>query len=222
MSFMNQHDLRNALKVYFIMGTQNCMKKPYDVLVEAISGGITCFQFREKGQGSLRGMEKYALAEEFQLLCQNAQIPFIVNDDIDLALALNADGVHIGQEDESVQSVRERIGNKILGVSIHNMEEAASSHSSRSRLFWCGSHFSNPNQKRMLKAVQGVQIIQELRQKGINIPIVGIGGITSKNAARVINAGADGVSVISAISQSENPKFAVEQLIESMNSKINY
>ncbi len=84
------------------MGTQNCIKKPYEVLVEAIAGGITCFQFREKGQGSLRGKEKYALAEEFQLLCHNAQIPFIVNDDIDLALALNADGVHIGQEDENV------------------------------------------------------------------------------------------------------------------------
>ena len=221
MSFMNQHDLRNALKVYFIMGTQNCIKKPYDVLVEAISGGITCFQFREKGQGSLKGMEKYAQAEEFQLLCQNAQIPFIVNDDIDLALALNADGVHIGQEDESVQSVRERIGNKILGVSIHNMEEATSAIQAGADYFGVGPIFPTQS-KADAQAVQGVQIIQELRQKGINIPIVGIGGITSKNAARVINAGADGVSVISAISQSQNPKFAVEQLKESMNSKINY
>ena len=106
------------------MGTQNCIKKPYEVLIEAIAGGITCFQFREKGQGSLSGKEKFALAEEFQLICHNAQIPFIVNDDIDLALALNADGVHIGQEDEIVTRVRERIGNKILGVSVHNLEEA--------------------------------------------------------------------------------------------------
>jgi thiamine-phosphate pyrophosphorylase len=221
MSFMNQHDLRNALKVYFIMGTQNCLKKPYDVLVDAIAGGITCFQFREKGQGSLRSMEKYAQAEEFQLLCEKAQIPFIVNDDIDLALALNADGVHIGQEDESVQSVRERIGNKILGVSIHNMEEAVIAIQAGADYFGVGPIFPTQS-KADAKAVQGVEILQELRHKGINIPIVGIGGITSKNAARVINAGADGVSVISAISQSENPKFAVEQLIESMNSKINY
>ena len=221
MSLMNQHDLRNALKVYFIMGTQNCFKKPYDVLVEAISGGITCFQFREKGQGSLKGMEKYAQAEEFQFLCQNAQIPFIVNDDIDLALSLNADGVHIGQEDESVQSVRERIGNKILGVSIHNMEEATSAIQAGADYFGVGPIFPTQS-KADAQAVQGVQIIQELRQKGIHIPIVGIGGITSKNAASVINAGADGVSVISAISQSQNPKFAVEQLKESMNFKINY
>ena len=221
MSFMNQHDLRKALKVYFIMGTQNCIKKPYDVLVEAIAGGITLFQFREKGQGSLSGMEKYTQAKEFQLLCQNAHIPFIVNDDIDLALALNADGVHIGQEDDSVQSVRERIGNKILGVSIHNIEEATSAIQAGADYFGVGPIY--PTQTKVdAQAVQGVQIIQELRQKGIDLPIVGIGGITSKNAARVINAGADGVSVISAISQSQNPKFAVEQLKESMNSKINY
>ena len=125
MNNLNHTALRKALKVYFIMGTQNCIKNPYEVLVDAIAGGITCFQFREKGQGSLSGKEKYALAEELQLVCQNAHIPFIVNDDIDLALALNADGVHIGQEDESVQSVRERIGNKILGVSIHTLEEAS-------------------------------------------------------------------------------------------------
>jgi thiamine-phosphate pyrophosphorylase len=221
MSFMNPQALRNALKVYFIMGTQNCIKKPYDVLVDAIAGGITCFQFREKGQGSLMGMEKYAQAEEFQFLCQKAQIPFIVNDDIDLALSLNADGVHIGQEDESVQSVRERIGNKILGVSIHNMEEASMAIQAGADYFGVGPIFPTQS-KEDAKDVQGVQIIQELRQKGIHIPIVGIGGITSKNAASVINAGADGVSVISAISQSQNPKFAVEQLKESMNFKINY
>ena len=218
MSFMNPQALRNALKVYFIMGTQNCIKKPYDVLIEAIAGGITCFQFREKGHGSLRGMEKYAQAEEFQLLCQKAQIPFIVNDDIELALALNADGVHIGQEDESVQSVRKRIGNKILGVSIHNMGEATSAIQAGADYFGVGPIFPTQS-KADAKAVQGVRIIQELRQKGITIPIVGIGGITSKNVASVINAGADGVSVISAISQSENPKFAVEQLKKSMYSK---
>ena len=77
MSFMNQHDLRNALKVYFIMGTQNCIKKPYDVLLEAISGGITCFQFREKGQGSLKGMEKYAQAEEFQFYVRTHKYPLL-------------------------------------------------------------------------------------------------------------------------------------------------
>jgi thiamine-phosphate pyrophosphorylase len=218
MNNLNHTALKNALKVYFIMGTQNCMKKPYDVLVEAIAGGITCFQFREKGQGSLGGKEKYALAEEFQLVCQNAHIPFIVNDDIDLALALNADGVHIGQEDESVQSVRDRIGNKILGVSIHNLEEASIAIKAGADYFGVGPIFPT-HTKADAKAVQGAKTIQELREKGIKIPIVGIGGITSKNAAFVMHAGADGVSVISAISQSENPKFAVEQLKESIYSQ---
>ena len=101
-----------------------------------------------------------------------------------------------------------------MGVSIHNMEEATIAIQAGADYFGVGPIFPTQT-KEDAKAVQGVEIIQELRHKGINIPIVGIGGITSKNAARVINAGADGVSVISAISQSRNPKFAVEQLKES-------
>ncbi len=220
MTNMNETALRNALKVYFIMGTQNCIKKPDEVLIEAIAGGITCFQFREKGQGSLSGKEKFALAEEFQLICHNAQIPFIVNDDIDLALALNADGVHIGQEDENVTRVRERIGNKILGVSVHNLEEAMVAKQAGADYFGVGPIFPTKS-KADAKEIQGVKVIQELRSNGIETPIVGIGGITSENASYVIQAGADGVSVISAISQSENPEFAAEQLKRSLYSQIN-
>ena len=114
MAIIYRNALRAALKVYFIMGSPNCKKKPIDVLSEAIAGGITCFQFREKGNGALNGKQKYALAEELQFLCKKAQIPFIVNDDIELALAINADGVHIGQEDEPIETVRERIDEKFL------------------------------------------------------------------------------------------------------------
>ena len=124
MSMWSIDALRHALKVYFIMGTSNCKYKPSDVLSAAIAGGATCFQFREKGEEALSGEEKYALAEELQFLCQQAKVPFIVNDDIDLALAIQADGVHIGQEDESVFLVREKIKDKILGVSVHSFEEA--------------------------------------------------------------------------------------------------
>ena len=140
-----------------------------------------------------------------------------MNDDIDLALALNADGVHIGQEDETVTRVRERIGNKILGVSVHNLEEAAVAKQAGADYFGVGPIFPTKS-KADAKEIQGVKVIQELRSNGIKTPIVGIGGITSENASYVIQAGADGVSVISAISQSENPEFAAEQLKKSLYS----
>lgn len=116
--------MRSLLKVYFIAGSTNCLEDPRVVLEEAIRGGITLFQYREKGEGCLDDHEKLELGKRLQRICRDNGIPFIVNDDIELALELNADGVHIGQEDEDASLVREQIGDKILGVSVHSLKEA--------------------------------------------------------------------------------------------------
>ena len=104
--------MKHMLSLYFVMGSVDCTKNPLVVLDEAIEGGITMFQFREKGKGALTGLEKYRLAEQLFERCRARNIPFIVNDDTDLALALQADGVHVGQEDEAAERVRDRIGDK--------------------------------------------------------------------------------------------------------------
>ncbi|KAA9025713.1 thiamine phosphate synthase [Niallia endozanthoxylica] len=217
MKITNHDRLRNALALYFIMGSLNTKRRPSEVLTEAIRGGVTCFQFREKGRGSLVGEEKYTLAEELQFICQKAEVPFIVNDDIDLALAINADGVHIGQEDEPVNLVREKIGSKILGVSVHNSTEANSGLRMGADYFGVGPIYPTQS-KDDANQVQGVKIIQELRSKGFTIPIVGIGGITANNGGDVIKAGADGISVISAISLDANPEAAAANLKVSITN----
>lgn len=205
-------NLQQALKVYFIMGSPNCRKSPAEVLTEAIEGGITLFQFREKGEGALTGNAKYKLAKELQQICQQHQIPFIVNDDLELALQLDADGVHIGQEDEPVHIVREKIGaEKILGVSVHTMEEAVAAKQEGADYYGIGPVFPTAT-KKDAKPSQGTKLIEKLRIEGFTIPIVGIGGITSDNAACVIEAGADGVSVITAISHAESPLEAAKAL----------
>ncbi|PFP25868.1 thiamine phosphate synthase [Bacillus sp. AFS073361] len=212
-------DLREALRVYFIMGSNNCLKEPVEVLKEAISGGITLFQFREKGESARTGSEKYALAKELQTLCRNHQIPFIVNDDIDLAVEIDADGVHIGQEDESVKMVREKIGaNKILGVSVHTTEEAMAAIQEGADYFGIGPVFPTRT-KADAKPSRGTTLIEKLRNEGCEMPIVGIGGITIQNARSVIDAGADGVSVITAISQAESPVEAAKALRNSVMFK---
>ncbi|WHY69324.1 thiamine phosphate synthase [Neobacillus sp. SuZ13] len=209
-------DLREALRVYFIMGSTNCLKEPVEVLNEAISGGITLFQFREKGESALTGSEKYALAKELQTLCRDHQIPFIVNDDIELAVAIDADGVHIGQEDETVKMVREKIGaNKILGVSVHSTEEAMAAIQDGADYFGIGPVFPTKT-KADAKPSRGTTLIEKLRKDGCEMPIVGIGGITLQNARSVIDAGADGVSVITAISQAESPLEAAKALRKSV------
>lgn len=209
-------NLREALKVYFIMGKANCRKDPVEVLKEAIAGGITFFQFREKGEGALIGEEKYALAKKLQSLCKEHRIPFIVNDDLELAIALDADGVHIGQEDEPAETVRNQIGdNKILGVSVHTPEEAEAALSAGADYFGIGPVYPTKT-KADAKPSRGTALIEELRSQGIAVPIVGIGGITSENAATVVEAGADGVSVITAISLADSPHLAAKALRKSV------
>lgn len=210
-------DLREALSVYFIMGSNNCLKDPVEVLKEAIGGGITFFQFREKGEGALTGVEKYSLAKKLHSICKENHIPFIVNDDIELAIKLNADGVHIGQEDESVKTVREKIGDKILGVSVHTKEEAMAALRDGADYFGIGPVFPTTT-KTDAKPSRGTTLIEALRSEGFTIPIVGIGGITIENARSVVEAGADGVSVITAISHSESPLEAAKTFRKNLGA----
>ncbi|KQL50373.1 thiamine-phosphate pyrophosphorylase [Heyndrickxia shackletonii] len=215
MTRIDSDSLRDILKLYFIMGSTNCYKSPASVLKDAIAGGITLFQFREKGIDALTGDAKFALAEELQTICKEHGIPFIVNDDIDLAISLEADGVHIGQEDAPVDEVRKRIGDKILGVSVHTMEEALTAMEAGADYFGVGPIFPTKT-KEDAKPVQGVQHIQHFREKGITIPMVGIGGITMENALKVMKAGADGVSVITAISKATDITKAAQRLREQV------
>jgi thiamine-phosphate pyrophosphorylase len=215
MTVRNTERLRDSLKVYFIMGSTNCKDNPAQVLREAIEGGITLYQFREKGTGALTGDKKVELAKELQQICQEHQLPFIVNDDIDLAITLNADGVHIGQEDELVEDVRKKIGDKIIGVSVHSYDEAVVAAAGGADYFGIGPVFPTKT-KEDAKPSNGTKLIEELRERGISIPIVGIGGITVDNAGTVIQAGADGVSVITAISQAPSVTDAAKALRKSV------
>ncbi|MEC0983632.1 thiamine phosphate synthase [Bacillus safensis] len=211
MTKADQQQIKQQLSVYFIMGTANTTRQPLDVVKVAIQGGITMFQFREKGEKALQGEEKKQLARQIQALCQEANVPFIVNDDVQLAIDLDADGVHVGQEDTNAKDVRERIGNKILGVSTHNLDEVKQAMKDGADYVGMGPVYPTET-KKDTRSVQGVSLITEVRRHGLQIPIVGIGGITYDNAAPVIQAGADGISIISAISESADPKKAAEEL----------
>ncbi|PLT34846.1 thiamine phosphate synthase [Bacillus sp. V5-8f] len=211
MARISAHELKQFLKVYFIMGSTNCSIHPIQVIENAIEGGITLFQYREKGPGALQGEQKYILAKHLQSICRSNGIPFIVNDDIELALSIDADGVHIGQEDESAEMVRKRIGDKILGVSVHSYEEAMAALKSGSDYFGLGPVFPTYT-KKDTTPIQGTTLIEEFRKRGIKTPIVGIGGITAENAATVMKAGADGISVITAISKAKSITDAAREL----------
>lgn len=202
-------NLCGLLRMYLVMGSVNCRIDPERVLTEALAGGITMLQFREKGPGALCGEPMIHLARRLQDLCRGAGVPFIVNDDVELALELGADGVHIGQDDESAEYVRGRIGDRILGVSAHTVEEARRAIVHGADYLGIGPIYPTTS-KDDAKEAQGPGKLREMRAAGIKLPMVGIGGITVERVEEVICAGADGVAVISAVTHAEQVRCAVE------------
>ncbi|MCP6680807.1 thiamine phosphate synthase [Bacillus nakamurai] len=215
MTRISREMMKDVLSVYFIMGSNNTSTDPVSVVRKAVQGGATLFQFREKGSGSLNGEDRFVFAKEVQDVCRQAGIPFIINDDVELALRLEADGVHIGQEDANAAETRAAIGDMILGVSAHNISEVKQAEADGADYVGLGPIYPTET-KKDAQAVQGVSLIEAVRRQGITIPIVGIGGITIANAAPVIEAGADGVSMISAVSQAEDPEAAARGFHEEI------
>lgn len=203
--------MREYLRLYLVVGSVNCKEDPVKVVREALAGGATLVQFREKGPGSLTGEARLELARQLRALCHSAGALFIVNDDVELALAVDADGVHIGQEDEAADRVRARIGERILGVSAITPCEARSAIRQGADYLGVGPIYPTSS-KEDARAVQGPQVLKTLRAQGITTPIVGIGGITAERAAEVVSAGADGVAVISAITQADDAQGAAAAL----------
>ncbi len=204
-------NLRKRLRKYLIMGSQNCQRDPVKVLEEAIAGGITAFQFREKGPGSLKGEKKLALGLKLRQLCWKHDVLFIVNDDSVLVEPLEADGIHVGQDDVSVEHMRSAFPNKIIGLSVSNEAELRKSSAGVVDYLGAGPVFGTST-KVDAKAPVGVEWIERVRWMYPDIPLVGIGGITVQNTGSVLEAGADGVCVISAVTYAEDVRDVVNRL----------
>ncbi|HWK21424.1 MAG TPA: thiamine phosphate synthase [Ureibacillus sp.] len=201
---------REDLNVYFIMGTANC-ENPLETLEQALQAGITCFQFREKGEGCLIGQAYEAFAHDCQKLCKMYRVPFIVNDDVELALKLDADGIHVGQDDLAITEFRSRAKNKIIGVSVHNELEMAQAVQNGADYVGIGPIYPTKS-KKDAKSPAGLVFLRKARSLYPDFPIVGIGGINEENASDVRTSGADGVSVISVICESVNIEKTIQKL----------
>ena len=205
---------KKLLKLYFICGTTTCQGKDlYSVVEEALKGGITLFQFREKGKGALEGKEKVELAVKIQDLCKKYNVPFIVNDDIELALEIAADGVHVGQDDLGVDEIRKLMPNKIIGLSIGNEEELKQSKVEYVDYVGVGPVFVTQSKDDAGGAI-GYEGLELMRRFLPQMPLVAIGGIQTQHIKDVMKTNVDGVSIISAISYSDNIEKTVREMIE--------
>lgn len=180
-----------------------------DILEVVAAAGCRLVQLREKEWPSGR---LWPLAERLRARARAAGVTFIVNDRVDLALALDADGVHLGQDDLPPRSARKLLRpGMVLGVSTHSVEQARAAQSAGADYVAVGSMFATATKPDF--QLVGPDLIRKLRPE-ISVPLVGIGGITADNVHEVIAAGADGVAVISAVCGATDPGQAVARFIE--------
>ncbi|TGE16056.1 thiamine phosphate synthase [Staphylococcus petrasii] len=193
------------LNVYFICGTQDVPEGSdiQTILKEALEAGITLFQFREKGPKALVGEDKVKLAQQLQALCRDYNVPFLVNDDVNLAEQIDADGIHVGQDDAQVATFAQRFNEKIIGLSVGNVEEYNHSDLTHVDYIGVGPMYATPSKADASEPV-GPEMIKTLKEMNPSLPMVAIGGITEDNVGQIAEAGADGISVISAIARSHN------------------
>ena len=174
---------------------------------DALKGGVTCVQLREKELDDAAFLQE---AMELSALCRSYGVPFIINDNVDVAIACGAEGVHVGQEDMAAAKVREKVGNKMMiGVSVHSVEEAKQAVRDGADCLGVGAMFSTSTKtdvdvlpKETLKAICDA----------VDIPVVAIGGLNKSNILELSGTGVDGVALVSAIFSAEDIESECREL----------
>ncbi|MDE7171440.1 MAG: thiamine phosphate synthase [Oscillospiraceae bacterium] len=183
---------------------------------QALKGGVTCVQLREKDMDNTEFLQE---AREILSLCRQYQVPFIVNDNVEVAIACGADGTHVGQEDMAAGEVRRRIGeDMILGVSVHTVEEAREAVRNGADYLGLGAVFPTSTKTDVDQMPN-----ETLRAicDAVDVPIVAIGGINLSNIGKLAGSGVDGVALVSAIFSVADIEAACRELRKLSEEMVN-
>ncbi len=182
---------------------------------EALEGGATMVQLREKS------MEREAMldeAREIGAVCRSFNVPFIIDDDVEMALACGADGVHVGQEDMEAGLVRRRVGTKmIVGVSAHNVEEALRAQAAGADYLGCGAIFPTATHDR--PHALPIPVLRDIC-RAVSIPVVAIGGIKLENVELLAGSGIAGVAVVTALFAASDVRESARRMREKLRTVI--
>lgn len=201
------------LTLYLVTDNSDDVKKFLKTIEEGIKGGVTVVQIREKTADTL---DFYNLALKVKEITAKYKVPLIINDRVDIALAIDADGVHVGQSDMPCDVTRKLIGeDKILGVSAATIDEAKKAQKDGADYIGTGAVFPTATKDDAPSVTKN-----ELKEiiKSIDIPVVAIGGINLENASQLTDTGIAGLSVVSAIMSSDDPKKSSQELLKIFNS----
>ena len=179
----------------------------YEQVEAALKGGVTCVQLREKELDETAFLQE---AKELRALCRRYGVPFLVNDNVEIAIACGADGIHVGQEDLAAGEVRRRVGeNMILGVSVHTVEEACQAVRDGADYLGLGAVF--PTSTKTDVEQMSNETLRAICD-AVNVPIVAIGGINRGNILKLAGSGVDGVALVSAIFSAEDIEGTCREL----------
>ncbi|MFD1549047.1 thiamine phosphate synthase [Levilactobacillus fuyuanensis] len=195
------------LRAYFVAGSQDVPGQDLrDVLATMIKAGITAFQFRDKGASKLTPEQRVALGSDLRDQCHEASVPFIVDDDVDLALLLQADGIHVGQSDEQITKVLDAVAdrNMFVGLSCNTVEQVAKANQIKGISYIGSGPIYPTTSKADADPVMGVTGLKALVEQA-NVPVVAIGGVTVPSLPAIAATGAAGVAVITLLTQSTAP-----------------
>jgi thiamine-phosphate pyrophosphorylase len=205
-------DSIRGLDFVLITDRKVCGNKLTDIIEQAIDGGVGTVQLREK---DLSTSDLYSLAKEIRKITERKGTNLIINDRVDIAIAVDADGVHLGWQSLEIDMVRRMIGqDKIIGFSAHSLEEAERAENSGADYISISPIFDTVNKDYLIKPL-GVGEIGKIKMQ-INIPVIALGGINENNVDSVLKNGADGIAVISAILLSDRPEQAVARICSEM------
>ena len=177
-----------------------------DKVAQVLAGGAAVIQYRDKGNDAAR---REAEARQLLSLCRRYNVPLIINDDVALALAVGADGVHLGREDLALNEARRLLGRQsIIGISCYNALECALAAQQAGADYVAFGRFF-PSVTKPSAAQANIETLIQARQQ-LHIPIVAIGGITPENAPRLITAGADMIAVVQGVFGQADPQTAAQ------------
>jgi thiamine-phosphate pyrophosphorylase len=180
----------------------------------AVQGGVTCVQVREKTCSTREFIEQALAVKEF---LRSRGVPLIINDRVDVALAVGADGVHLGQTDMPLAAARAIVTDTMLiGVSAESLADAVAAQKGGADYLGVSPIFATPTKSDTALPL-GLAGLQTIR-RAVHLPLVGIGGLNQQNAAAVVRCGADGVAVVSAIVAAEDPEQAARELVQVIRS----
>ncbi len=180
----------------------------FEVVKAAVEGGATVVQLREKDCSTREFVQQALAIKDF---LRNRRIPLIINDRLDVAQAVRADGVHLGQTDMPLEMAKEILGDSmIIGISAESLEDAIAAERGGADYLGVSPIYATPTKTDTAPPL-GLAGLREIR-KAVRLPLVGIGGLNRQNCAEVIRSGADGVALVSAIVAADDPEAAARVL----------